>query len=127
MTSTFFNFTEDHKQNILNTLLKIIYFSLLYFAFSKLEFGFAAAGRLPGEDVSNQLEAAGTLLRVVDTALFAWGARLFAGMAILSAGWALKEQRFGVAAICCLAAVLIGTAPTWVKNIFEIGGGTLFN
>jgi len=78
---------------------------------------------LPGSDESGQLEAAGTLIRLIDTGLFQWMARIMAGLCILSSGWALKEQRFGVAVICIVGAILFGTAPTWVKNIFEIGGG----
>ena len=39
---------------------------------------FAHAGpRIPGVDASNQLEAAGTVLRIVDTALFKWGGKAF--------------------------------------------------
>lgn len=83
----------------------------------------AAGVRIPGSDVSDKLEAAGTLLRLVDSVLFSWGARIFAGLAIMSAGWHLKEQRFGIAVLCVVAAVVLGTAPTWVKNIFDIGGG----
>ena len=79
--------------------------------------------RIPGTDAANKLEAAGTLLKIVDTALFIWGARIFAGIAILSAGWNLKEQRFGVAIICVVSALIFGTAPVWVQNIFDIGGG----
>ena len=79
--------------------------------------------RIPGTDASDKLEAAGTLLRLVDSVLFSWGARIFAGLAIMSAGWNLKEQRFGIAVLCVVAAIVLGTAPTWVKNIFDIGGG----
>ena len=82
-----------------------------------------AATRIPGTDASNKLEAAGTLLRIVDTTLFVWGARLFAGIAILSAGWNLKEQRFGVAVISVISALIFGTLPIWIENIFSIGGG----
>lgn len=82
-----------------------------------------AQARLPGTDASDKLEAAGTLLRMIDTGLFKWGARIFAGICIMSAAWALKEQRFGIAIICIVGAVIFGTAPTWVKNIFDIGGG----
>ncbi len=84
---------------------------------------FAAGARLPGTDVSDKLEAAGTLLRIIDTGLFKWGARIFAGICIMSSAWALKEQRFGIAIICIVGAIIFGTAPTWVRNIFEIGGG----
>ena len=78
---------------------------------------------LPGTDASDKLEAAGTLLRILDTALFKWGARIFAGICIMSAAWSLKEQRFGIAIICIVGALIFGTAPTWVKNIFSIGAG----
>ncbi len=81
----------------------------------------ALAGSLPGDDASSKLEAAGTLLKLIDTGLFKWGARIFAGICILSAGWALKEQRFGTAIICVVGALTIGTAPKWVKNIFDVG------
>lgn len=77
---------------------------------------------LPGTDASGQLEAAGTLLRIIDTALFQWGARIFAGLCIFSSAWALKEQRFGMAVLCIVGAIVFGTAPTWVKNIFSISG-----
>jgi hypothetical protein len=76
---------------------------------------------LPGSDASDKLEAAGTLLRLLDTALFKWGARIFAGICIMSAAWSLKEQRFGIAIICIVGALIFGTAPTWVQNIFSIG------
>jgi len=82
-----------------------------------------AQASLPGSDASDKLEAAGTLLRLLDTALFKWGARLFAGICIMSAAWSLKEQRFGIAIICIVGALIFGTAPTWVKNIFSIGAG----
>jgi len=83
---------------------------------------------LPGSDQSDKLEAAGTVLRFVDTSLFKWGARIFAGLSILSAGWALKEQRFAVSVVCVISALMIGTSPMWVQNIFDIGGGdTLFS
>ena len=82
-----------------------------------------AQASLPGTDASDKLEAAGTLLRLLDTALFKWGARLFAGICIMSAAWSLKEQRFGIAIICIVGALIFGTATVWVKNIFSIGVG----
>jgi len=85
------------------------------------EIAFAQGSHLPGTDASDKLEAAGTLLRLLDTAIFKWGARILAGLCIASAGWSLKEQRFGIAVICIVGAIVIGTAPTWVKNIFSIG------
>ena len=81
----------------------------------------AAGVHLPGDDASDKLEAAGTLLKLIDTGIFKWGAKVFAGILVMSGGWALKEQRFGIAAICVAGAVVIGTTPKWVKNIFEVG------
>ena len=83
--------------------------------------------RLPGDDQMDKLEAAGTLLRIVDSAIFSWGARIFAGVLILNAGVSLKNQAFGLAFISVVGAIIVGTAPLWVKNIFDIGGGTLFS
>lgn len=79
-----------------------------------------AQTQLPGSDASDKLEAAGTLLRLIDTALFKWAARIFAGLCLLSTAWSLKEQRIGIAIVCIVAAILFGSAPTWVKNIFSI-------
>ncbi len=79
--------------------------------------------RIPGQDQSQKLQSAGTLLRLVDTALFVWLARIFAGLCILSSGWLIKEQKFGPAVVCVLGALIIGSSPAWVVNIFEIGGG----
>ena len=83
---------------------------------------FAARIALPGgDDPRDKLEAAGTLLRAADIGIFQWGARVFSGLCIMSSAWSLKEQRFGMAGLCMLGAILFGTAPHWVKNIFEIG------
>lgn len=82
-----------------------------------------AQTQLPGTDASDKLEAAGTLLRLIDTALFKWAARIFAGLCLLSTAWSLKEQRIGIAIVCIIAAILFGSATTWVKNIFSIASG----
>jgi len=87
----------------------------------------AAVPRLPGTDQSDKLTAAGTVLRMVDTALFFWGARILSGLSVLGAGWSIKEQRFGVAVLAIVGAVVIGTSPLWVKNIFDVGGGSIFS
>lgn len=99
--------------------------------FALLVFATIALGsspiKIPGVDVMDRLTAAGTLLRLVDSFLFVFGARILAGLSVLAAGWNLKEQRFAMAIICIIAAILIGTVPMWIKNIFEIGGGSLFS
>ena len=77
---------------------------------------------LPGVDASSQMESAGTLLRFIDTGIFKWGARLLAGLCIFGAAWSLKEGRYGPAVISVISAILFGTAPTWVRDIFTVGG-----
>lgn len=99
--------------------LILVLFLLFIMIFLGTE-SYAQGARLPGEDASAKLEAAGTLLRLIDTALFKWGARILAGLSLMSGAWALKEQRFGVAVICMIGAMLFGTAPAWVKNLFSI-------
>lgn len=87
----------------------------------------AGVPRLPGSDETDKLQAAGSLLRIIDSFLFKFGARIMAGLAVLAGGWSVKEMAFGRAVLCFVAAIVIGTAPMWVKNIFEMGGGTLFS
>ena len=81
---------------------------------------------LPGSDNFSKLTAAGDLIRIIDSFIFKFGARILAGLSVLAAGWNLKEQRFAMAIVCIFAAILIATVPMWVKNIFDIGGGTIF-
>lgn len=91
---------------------------------------YAAEGgvSLPGDDMSANLKAAGILLKTLDTGIFKWGARVFAGLCIMSSAWALKEQRFGIAIICVIGAIIFGTAPKWVADIFTMGGnGGIFS
>jgi hypothetical protein len=75
-----------------------------------------------GGDSIEKLGALKDLLGIIDSGLFHWVARLMAGLCILSAGWALKEQKFSVAVVCLLGAMLFGTAVKWVKNVFSMGG-----
>ena len=112
---------DNNRELTIAILIACLIAAFMYLALG--EVAFADSAKLPGTDASNQLEAAGTLLRIIDTGLFKWGARIFAGICIMSAAWSLKEQRFGIAIICVIGAIIFGTAPTWVKNIFEIGGG----
>lgn len=107
---------QEHRQDI---VFYALVFTLLGLYCAT---GFAQV-RIPGSDESAKLKAAGTLLMLMDTALFVWLARIFAGLCVLSAGWLIKEQKFGPAVVCVLGALVIGTSPMWVQNIFEIGGG----
>ena len=105
----------------------LIFIALFVCIMSLCSPSYANIPRLPGSNEMDKLTAAGSLLRLIDSFLFTFGARLMAGICVLAAGWNLKEQRFAMALICVFAAVIIGTAPMWVKNIFDIGGGTLFS
>lgn len=85
-----------------------------------------AGDSLPGTDQFDKLTAAGDLFKTLDSFVFRIGARLLAGLCVLGAGWNLKEQRFASAVICIIAAIVIATVPMWIKNIFDIGGGSIF-
>lgn len=117
--------TIDPKHFLFSVLILLLWFAIMvaivYYSFHP-HLSYADGGtRLPGEDASEKLEAAGILLKTLDTGIFKWGARIFAGLCIMSSAWALKEQRFGIAIICIIGAILFGTATRWVRNIFDIG------
>ena len=112
----FLKFLERHRE-------KMILFTIILILFTFMIVEVQSQVKIPGVDQSAKLEAAGTLLKVVDTALFVWLARIFSGLCILSSGWLIKEQKFGPAVVCIIGALIIGTSPMWVINIFNIGGG----
>ena len=118
----------DHVLGFLNRycwalfIIQFLVIVVLVCLTSGVTTAYADTVRLPGEDISSQMEGAGTLLRFVDTAIFSWVARLLCGLCVGGAAWSLKEARFGGAVIAIVSAILFGTAPTWVKNIFSITG-----
>jgi hypothetical protein len=96
--------------------------------FSLLQVCDAYGARIPGEDVSDKMEAAGSLLKLTDTLLFNWVTKILSGVCLLTGSLALKDQRFPIFIMCVLAALLLGTISLWVKNIWSVGGGsTLFS
>ncbi|CAM6053766.1 unnamed protein product [Sphagnum tenellum] len=80
----------------------------------------ASGVKLPGSDPSENMEAAGTVIRFFNTALFVWIGRLLAGICVIGAAWNIKEMRILPAALCVVAAAIIGTAPAWVKGAFSM-------
>lgn len=101
---------------------------LIFFVVGAVFSTIAFATNLPATKGIESLTAATTLINMVDSLLFKFGARILAGMSILAAGWNLKEQRFAMAIICIFAAIILGTVPMWVKNILAMegaGGGSV--
>lgn len=117
-----FQFLQRHARMIF--IVELVAMITVLAIIVNLTPAWADSVRLPGEDISAQMESAGTLLRFVDTAIFGWVARLLCGLCIGGAAWSLKEARFGSAVIAIISALLFGTAPTWVKNIFSISGAS---
>ncbi|MFK7824829.1 MAG: hypothetical protein AB8G05_11770 [Oligoflexales bacterium] len=118
------------SQLLTSRRITLLYLMTLFLVYS-IDFSMALGdGTIPGSDSMDKLTAAGTLLHIVDSFLFKFGARILAGISILGAGWNLKEQRFAMAIVCILGAIIMGTVPMWVKNIFDMsdgGGGSIFN
>ena len=116
----------DWKQFWISALLLaawLLFNAIFIYALFHSHNALADTASIPsGDDGVKQLTAAGTLLKILDIGIFQWGARIFAGLCIMSSAWSLKEQRFGVAVICIVGAILFGTAPKWVANLFAIGG-----
>ena len=79
---------------------------------------------IPGDDISGKMEAAGSLLRLLDTVMFSWGARLCCGFALLYAGWNLKKLQIARMACAIVAAILFGYGPNIVKDIFSASGSS---
>ena len=113
-----------HLRFFAEGLSKMIPVFILLFLF--LSPHIALGIEIPGSDVMKDLTAAGTLLKLVDSFVFVFGARILAGLCVLAAGWNLKEQRFSMAIICIFAAIIIATVPMWIGNFFKIGGGSIF-
>src|SRR5437764_567516 len=87
----------DPRQLLIALLILIIWLgitvSIIYSALHSQVAYASTSVSLPGTDASGQLEAAGILLKTLDTGIFKWGAKIFAGLCIMSSAWALKEQR----------------------------------
>lgn len=104
----------------------VFLFCALFFSI-KIQSLLADVVNLGGDDKLGDMTAAGSLIKTADNFLFNIVAKVLAGLAILSAGWNLKEQRFAMAIICVFGALIIASVPLWVENVFSIAGNkTLF-
>ena len=64
--------------------------------------------RLPGTNQMDKLTAVGSLLRLVDSFLFTFGCPTHGGpLYFLVRGGTSRNQRFGIAVFCVLAAIVI--------------------
>lgn len=114
-------FNEANLRVLADLGFLLILFLILAYLFSLTAWADGTTTMLPGEDASSKMKSAGILMHFIDTGLFRWAARVLAGICIFAAGWNLKEMRFGPAFISLISAILFGTAPTWVRNIFTLG------
>lgn len=121
------NFSKKLSSDNLRTITSILVLLFACITFLAISTPVHAQYRLPGDDITNSLSAMGTVMKLADTLVFKIFSRFLAGLAILAAAWNLKEQRIGICVMCTFAAVALGLTPTFVKNIFDVGGGTIFS
>jgi hypothetical protein len=79
---------------------------------------------IPGTNEADQLETLGTMAKTFDVIIFTWGAKIAAAVVFLLAGWAIKENRLGVALLCLCAGFLILFAPKLATEIQTLAGMT---
>ena len=120
-------FSKIPTSDNIRTLTSVFTLLLACIIFVGISSPVYAQYRLPGDDITNSLSAMGTVMKLADTLVFKIFSRFLAGLAILAAAWNLKEQRIGICVMCTFAAVALGLTPTFVKNIFDVGGGTIFS
>ena len=77
---------------------------------------------IPGTDESGDLETLGIMAKTFDTVIFTWGAKIAAAVVFLLAGWAIKENRLGMALMCLCAGFLILFAPKLATEIQTMAG-----
>lgn len=77
---------------------------------------------IPGTNEADQLETLGTMAKTFDVVIFTWGAKIAAAVVFLLAGWAIKENRLGMALLCLCAGFLILFAPKLATEIQAIAG-----
>ena len=79
---------------------------------------------IPGTNEADQLETLGTMAKTFDVVIFTWGAKIAAAIVFLLAGWAIKENRLGVALLCLCAGFLMLFAPKLATEIQSLAGIT---
>lgn len=96
----------------------------LFFLIPLLLFSLSALARIsiPGSDESASLETLGTMAKTFDVVIFTWGAKIAAAVVFLLAGWAIKENRLGMALLCLVAGFLILFAPKLATEIQTMAG-----
>ncbi|MBI2601892.1 MAG: hypothetical protein HYW48_02450 [Deltaproteobacteria bacterium] len=77
---------------------------------------------IPGTSEADQLDTLGTMAKTLDVVIFIWGAKIAAAVVFLLGGWAIKENRLGVALLCLCAGFLILFAPKLATEIQSLSG-----
>lgn len=87
-----------------------------------------AAVNIPGTDQSADLETIGDIAKTIDNVIFNWGAKIAAAVVFLLGGWAVKENRLGMALLCFSAGFIILFAPKMAEEVSNMSGaGSLFS
>lgn len=96
----------------------------LCFLFLVWLFAFPLLARvtIPGTSEADQLDTLGTMAKTLDVVIFTWGAKIAAAVVFLLGGWAIKENRLGVALLCLCAGFLILFAPKLATEIQSLSG-----
>ena|SRR3990167_9131770 len=77
---------------------------------------------IPGHNEADQLETLGTMAKTLDVVIFTWGAKIAAAVVFLLGGWAIKENRLGMALMCLCAGFLMLFAPKLATEIQSLAG-----
>lgn len=82
----------------------------------------ALAISIPGTNEAESLETIGTIAKTFDTIIFTWGAKIGAAVIFLLGGWAIKENRLGMALLCLCAGFIMLFAPKLANEIQSLAG-----
>lgn len=79
---------------------------------------------IPGTNEADSLETIGTMAKTMDVVIFTWGAKIGSAIIFLLAGWAVKENRLGMALLCIISGFLMLFAPKLATEIQAMAGMT---
>jgi hypothetical protein len=62
------------------------------------------------------------MAKTIDVVIFNWGAKIAAAVVFLLGGWAVKENRLGMALLCFCAGFIMLFAPKIVHEVQAMAG-----